>query len=229
MKTLLFSALGFLFTFGAFAQYQPKSTIATTGSAQKVFTPVLFRIRFLIQEEVTSENGKPVHKTSIDSLKQLLFSNLKAYGITASDLKLFKETSAPYNNYSGHPAVNLYAVIYDLNPVPINTAQKIVDDLRFSGLKGAVAKAQYPMVSPVVQDSLYKAALASAYKNAVYLAKQSGKTVGDVYNINSNNYPGDLNIAYDPEDVYSLSKFEIGMANSRPFIINVSITYLLNK
>ena len=227
MKKLLIISAFILFSIYAFAQDVPRNTISVVGSSQITMYPVAYKIRFLLQEENKLPYGKPINKTSIDSLRSLFFENLKAYGYNESDLTLIKQSSTPYNDGSNTPLNNS---IYELKNVKPDVAQKLVGNLRFNGLKGAVARAQYLLISKPVQDSLYAGAIKDAHSLAANLAKQVNKSVGEAYNITTgynNGTQRDFNIEYDTTDLYNMSRFEISLVDSKVYPLTVNVTYEL--
>jgi uncharacterized protein YggE len=227
MKPYLIAAL-LLLPYFANAQDAPKSTIAVTGLAQKTFYPKACKITFFLQEEVKGENSNGTIKTSLDSIRQNFFENVKAYGLKESDFLLLKKSSMP-TGY-GRSTANLYNIAYQLKDQKFNVAQKIVDDLRVPGLKGIVAKPQYSLIPKIVLDSLYSAALQDAHSNAVSLAKEVNKTIGEAINVSTGYNPlRDLNAEYEQIDTYSLSKFEISLVDSKTLPVQVTITYELKK
>jgi uncharacterized protein YggE len=230
MKKLLSGCIAVLFSVTAFAQDAPKTTISVTGNAQITLYPVSYKVRFFLQEDaVSTVYNKPVTKTSLDSIRTVFFSNLKAYGYPEADLKLIKKSSTPYNN--GANTTALYNEIYELKKIKADAAEKLVTDFRFNGLKGIVARAQYALINRAAQDSIYAAAIKDGHSSAVNLAKEVGKTVGEVFTIGTYNNAvfRDINNDYDASDIYSLSRFEMSLADSRIIPVTINISYELKK
>jgi len=73
MKKPLLISLVFLFSCCAFAQELPRNTVSAAGIAQKTIYPKNYKVRFALQEDVTSDNGKVMVKTSLDSLETFFF------------------------------------------------------------------------------------------------------------------------------------------------------------
>jgi len=227
MKTYLIVAL-LLCPYFAFTQEYPKSTIVVTGYSQKTFYPKNFKISFFLQEDVKGENSKGVIKTLLDSIKQDFFENVKAYGLKESDFIVLKKSSSP-TGY-GRTSTSLYNIAYQLKNQRFDIAQKLVDDLRINGLKGIVAKPQYVTIQKTVVDSLYAAAIQDAHSTAISLASQVNKTIGEAVNMNNGyNAIRDFNTDYEQIDAYNLAKFEISMVDSKPFQVQVTITYELKS
>jgi hypothetical protein len=230
MKKLLSGFIAVLFSVTAFAQDVPKTTVAVTGNAQITLYPASYKLRFFLQEDaVSTVYNKSVTKTPLDSIRAIFFSNLKAYGYTENELKLIKKSSTPYNN--GANTAALYNEIYELKKIKADAAEKLVADFRFNGLKGIVARAQYALINRATQDSIYAAAIKDAHSSAVNLAKEVGKTVGEVFTIGTYNNAvfRDINNDYDASDVYSLSRFEMNIADSRIIPVTINLSYELKK
>jgi len=230
MKKLLSAIIIALLSVAAFAQDAQRTSVTVNGSAQLTLYPTSYKVRFFLQEEATATTyNKPVTKTSLDSIRTVLFNDIMAYGYTESDLRLLKRSSTPYNN--GANSTALYNEVYELKNIKTTTAEKLVINLRFNGLKGVIARPQYTIVGKATQDSLYATAIKDAHNAALNLAKEVGKTIGEVYNVNNYNNAvfRDLSNEYDNTDMYNLSRFEMNLAESRVIPITVSLTYELKK
>lgn len=229
MKKTLIAFIMALFTITAFAQDTQRNTVSVVGNAQLTLYPVSFKLRLFIQEEMlTMQYGKPGTKTKLDSIRAVLFDNLKAYGYNESDLKLIKRSSTAYG---GSPAMTLDNEVYEIKNVKAVMAEKLVTDLRFIGLKGVIARPQYPIISRAMQDSVYAAAIKDGHNMAINMAKEVEKTVGDTYNIgtyNSNIFR-DISADYDNNDAYNLARFEMSLTDSRVIPVMVNLTYELKK
>jgi hypothetical protein len=230
MKKLLPGLIAVLFSLTVFAQDAPKTTIAVTGSAQITLYPAWYKVRFFLQEDaVSTVYNKPVTKTPLDSIRIVFFNNLKAYGYNEADLKLVKKSSMPYNN--GVNTTALYNETYELKKIKADAAEKLVTDFRFNGLKGIVARAQYAFINRATQDSVYAAAIKDAHNSAVNLAREVSKSVGEVFTIGIYNTAvfRDINNDFDATDMYSLSRFEMNLADSRIIPVTINLTYELKK
>lgn len=230
MKKLLLISIVLLITHNIFSQdiSQNQNTINVNGIARKTVLPSSYKIKFLLQEEEKLDGYKPIGKTSIDSIRTLFFENIKAYGFKETDITLVKKGSVASNRSGGAYLNNL---IYESQNIKLDIAQKLVDNLRLTGLKGVVAKSIYPAISKTVQDSLYGAALQDAANNAFTLAKLANKSVGEIYNIRGNYYfDGDqVNFQYEDNNYYNLTKFEINIVDKRLATSSLQITYELKK
>lgn len=226
MKKLHLTILLAVFTGVAFCQDAQRSNISVMGYAQKTVYPKMYRVRFLLQEEIKSQSSKGAVKTSLDSIKQQFFENMKAYGISEKDLAVIKKSSQA--GYGGTGAQTLYNIVYELKNQKFADAEKFVDNLRFIGLKGVVATPVYPIIAKPVQDSLYTAAIDDARANATSMSKQVNKTIGEVISINGGyNTLRDFNIDYPNNDLYNLTRFDIGTTDIKFLQISVTISYEL--
>jgi len=221
--------LGLLLSFsGVFAQETHRNTtISVVGTAQKVITPKFCKVTFLLQEEMKSEDQRGTSKISIDTIKQLFFDNVKAYGLKESDFIVIKKSSQPYGGRTS--SSNLYNIIYQLKNVKFVLADKLVSDLRFTGLRGIIAKPQYTDITRPELDSLNAAAIDDAHSIAVKMATKVNKSIGEVTNLSFYDSVRNFGIEYDPEDLYSLSKFEIALIDSKNYPVTATITYELKN
>ena len=122
----------------------------------------------------------------------------------------------------------MFNIVYELKDVKIELAQKLVDGLRVGGVKGVLAKPQYATTSKPVQDSLFAAAMTDARNNATGVAKLTGKSIGEVYNVNTG-YSTVPYAEYDNVDFYNLSKFEINLGDNKIINVSVNVTFELKK
>lgn len=189
----------------------PSATIDVQGTSKMIIMPDGYKAQFLIQEEEQRAQGyQVIGKLLIDSIKLNLFKNLRKYSIEEKEVKIIATSSRELGQY---PNV-LINVAYECLLKNKEQGEKLVNELRFPGLKGVVVKAMYTKAAEKMQDSLYDGAVKDAQRIAAALAKKSNKTIGEVRNIEIRDgiitgIRRDGDIYSDMYNSYATAKFEM--------------------
>lgn len=211
MKLLLTALLPCILLTAAVAQTADKitNTVTVMSYAKLPLKSGMYKAFLLIQEEETKVGYATVGKTSIDSIRQSLFTSLKKFGIDEKDLLLASTSSRELGQFPGYLINNLYECKIKNKEL----AAKLVNELRFAGLKGVVIKAFYTAEEKdKLADAVYNEAMADARKAAALLAAKANKTVGEVKSIDvTMNSVNIIGTDYETESFnsYSFNRFEI--------------------
>ncbi|NJO25833.1 MAG: SIMPL domain-containing protein [Bacteroidia bacterium] len=163
-----------------------------------------------MQEEETKVGYATVGKTPIDSIRQTLFTNIKKLGVDEKELKLTAASSKELGQFPGFLINNLYECRVSNKQL----ALKLVNDLRFAGLKGVIAKVDVTTAEKEqIAEAVYNEALADAKKTASLLAAKANKTIGEIKNIdvnaNSIHILNGTDYESDNFNAYGYNRFEI--------------------
>jgi uncharacterized protein YggE len=213
MKPLLIFLIALFFLTASFAQTSEKSlnTIDVQGYSKLLANPDNYIAQFLIQEEEQKVGYTTIGKLSIDSVKINLLSNLKKFGFEEKDLKVMGISSQTIGQYPFF----LTNISYEVKLKNKDIASKLVNELKFVGLKGLIIKRAFTKAQKdVLADSLYNEALNDAKRIATELAKKSNKTIGEIKSIelrsNSvNSFGVDMETNADNYNTFSYNRFEM--------------------
>jgi len=182
MKALLTVLLVSFSVATSFAQATDKSinTIDVLGSSKILANPPNYVAQVLIEEEEQKVGYTTIGKLPIDSIKMSLAANLKKFGFEEKELKILGVSGRPLGQYPNF----LTNIAYELKLKDKETASKLVNEMRFPGLKGIVIKRVFTQAQKTaLSDSLYTSAIQDARKIATELAKRENKTIGEVKSI----------------------------------------------
>jgi len=225
MKQLYLLLNFFLIAQSLFSQETeiPTGKIEIQGIGKIVADPDVFRITFVLQEEEKRLGYQPVGKTEIDSLRLTFLKHLKTFGIEEKDVKLIKKTSREMSQYVGV----LHILVFETIISDIKKGQKLVESLRVQGLKGVIVKGQYQSGLKLFQDSLNVLALEDAKRNAVFLAKRTGKKIGEMNSVRVI-YNDALTLQREMDDLsdsYNLGRFEIAFNEKKKMNCLVQVSF----
>jgi uncharacterized protein YggE len=188
-----------------------ENTIDVQGYAKLLANPDNYIAQFFIQEEEQKMGYTTIGKLPIDSIKIILFSNLKKAGIEEKDVKMMGTSSREIGQYPNF----LMNVSYEVKLKNKEIANKLVNEMRFTGLKGLVIKRIFTKTQKdALADSLYEEAIKNAKKIATELAKKANKTIGEIKSVElrSNSvttFGMDMETNSDNYATYSYSRFEM--------------------
>ena len=196
-----------------------KNIIQTIGRSSEAIYPDSFTIVFALQEgEKRLDYLTVIGKTSIDTLTLDLLKRLKTYKLEKKDLKPIEMTSF-------ESAQRVYMTFLYETVVPDKeTAVKIVNELRFNGLKGIMVEGIYTRPPTQLVEKMHASAITDARNNAISLAKLINKQVGEIiscrvgtncWSDNLGDYNKNYNRRYD-------RKFEMNFQERK--FINFEIT-----
>ena len=213
MKYLLTIFITLFFITASIAQPFEKSinTIDVQGYSKILANPDNYIAQFLIQEEEQKVGYATIGKLSIDSVKINLFSNLKKFGIEEKDLKMLGVSSRELGQYPNF----LTNISYEVKLKNKDVAIKLVNEMRFTGLKGIVIKRVFTKArKDALADSLYNDAINDAKRIATELAKNSNKTLGEIKSIElrSNSVTSfgiDMETNIENYNTYGYTRFEM--------------------
>jgi len=193
--------------------HPPLNKIEVTGCAKVAVCPDFYNVIFTLQEGEKKSNSAIYGKTSIDSITAELFNKLKLFQIDKRNLQLVKRTST--ENYQ--LPWPLYCDIYELKQVEKNIALRLVNEVRFQGLKGIVVKGVFDRPLNQLKDTLFSMALKDAGYNAIALAAKANKKVGELIDFSVSQYDDVYfgNSEFNNYEAYSLSKFEINLKENK--------------
>ena len=203
----------FIFLFFSTVSFAQTSlnTIDVQGYSKLLANPDNYIAQFLIQEEEQKAGYATIGKISIDSIKINLFANLKKFGIEEKELKVLGISSREISQYPNF----LTNISYEVKLKNKEIASKIINEMRFAGLKGVVIKRVYTKAQKdALADTLYNEALNDAKRIATELAKKSNKRIGEIRSIElrSNSvtsFGADPDINADLYNTYNLNRFEM--------------------
>ncbi len=173
--------------------------------------PPNYVANILIQEEEQKVGYTTIGKLSIDSVKLNLSANLKKFGMDDGQLKILGISSKELGMFPNY----LINIAYELKIKDKETASKLVNEMRFVGLKGIVIKRIFTQAQKnALSDSLFNSAIYDAKKTATEIAKKENKTIGEVKSIefraNSlNSFGTDTDLNNDNYNTYGYNKFEM--------------------
>jgi uncharacterized protein YggE len=213
MKFLQAFCITLFFCSSSLAQSFEKTlnTIDVQGYAKLPANPENYIAQFLIQEEEQKVGYTTIGKLPIDSVKINLFSNLKKFGIEEKELKILGTSSQALGQYPNF----LINVAYEIKLKNKEAATKLLNEMRFNGLKGLVIKRIFTKAQKdALADSLYDEAIKDAKKIAIELAKKANKTIGEIRSIElrSNSLTSfgmDMEANTDNFASYNYNKFEM--------------------
>lgn len=211
MKLLLSALIPCMLFAAAAAQTTDKTanTITVMAYARLPLTAGTYKAYIFIQEEENKVGYTTIGKTTIDSIRKLLFINLKAFGITEKDLVLSGTSSRELSQFPGYLINN----VYECKLLKKEAAIKLVNELRFTGLKGVVVKHDVtPAAKTLLAEAVYNEAIADAKKAAGLLAAKANKTAGEIKNIDVNaNSVNTIDTEYESDNynTYSYGRFEM--------------------
>ncbi len=213
MKPLLTLLFTFLLVTASFAQTPEKSanTIDVQGYSKLIANPENYFAQILIQEEEQKVGYTTIGKMSIDTVKMNLFANLKKFGIEERDVKLMAVSSKELPMYPS----SLTNISYEIKLKNKEVASKMVNEMRFTGLKGVLIKRVFTKAQrDVLADSLYNEAIKDAKRIATDLAKKTNHTVGEVKSIELRNnsvtsFGTDMDTNTEYYNLYGGNKFEM--------------------
>ena len=210
MKFLLTIFCVIIFLSAPFAQIHDKSsnTIDVSGNSKILVIPSTISAYILIEEEEQKVGYTTIGKLSIDSIKINLLTNLKKFGVGEKELKLLGTSSKPLGQYPNY----LTNIAYEIKLKDKETGSKLVNEMRFTGLKGIVIKREFTQDQKnSLSDSLYNSAINDAKRIATELAKKENKSIGEMKtievrmnSINNSNFYNDDNF-----NTYGYNKFEM--------------------
>lgn len=211
-QLLLISVLTFVIT-TSFAQNIDKSlnTIDVQGNSKMLANPPNYFAQFLIQEEEQKVGYTTIGKLPIDSVKINFSANLKKFGIDEKDLKTLGTSSKEIGQYPTY----LINVAYELKLKDKETAIKLINEMRFAGLKGIVIRRVFTQPQKtILLDSLNNAAINDARRIANEFAKKENKTIGEIksveYKFNSiNSFGMDTDSNNSNFSTYEYGRFEM--------------------
>lgn len=211
MKLLLFTLLPFTLLTAAFAQTTEKNsnTVTVMAYAKLPLKTTAYKAYIFIQEEETKVGYATIGKTPIDSIRQKLLTNLKQFGIEEKEALLSGTSSKELGQFPGFLINN----VYECKLKSKELAVKLVNELRFAGLKGIVVRIDVSAKEKEqLAEAVYNEAVTDAKKTAALLAAKANKTVGEIKNIDLNaNSLSILGNDYESDNfnVYSYSRFEM--------------------
>jgi uncharacterized protein YggE len=221
MKQLLTFSIIILFVSKSFAQTNDRltNTVDVQGNSRILANPPNYSAFILIEEEEQKVGYTTIGKLSIDSIKTNLFSNLKKFGIDEKELKLLGISSKTIGQYPN----SLSNIAYEIKLKDRDAASKMVNEMRFTGLKGIVIKRDFTQTQKnILSDSLYDIAINDAKKIATELAKKANKVIGEIKIIEVRlNSIGNSNLYFEDNfNTYGYNKFEM---DNRDKFANCSI------
>lgn len=185
MKKLFVILLLVASTMSALAQSIERTNgiIEVNGEAKLTVQPDIFFAVITIQETEQKVGYTTIGKTPIDSIKLVLTEALKKYNLSISKhLTLLGTNSREVNN--GQLPINLVTLTYSAR-VSKELARKMVDEMRFSGLKGVMVNWNMSEEKRAkVREQLYELALADAKKSAEFIATKTNRTIADPKSVN---------------------------------------------
>jgi hypothetical protein len=156
--------------------------IEVEGYSKLAVVPDLYNVIITIQEPEQRIGYTIIGKTPIDSIKFFMAEALKKYGISLKDLKIIGITSR--DTYTGQLPFSLTSIVYSCKLKNKEEAQKMVNELKFNGLKGIVVNWSTSEEKTVAfKDSVYHLALIDAREAATKLAATFKKTIGEIRTI----------------------------------------------
>lgn len=210
MKQIFSISCAIFFVTATLAQTneKPLNTIDVQGNSKILANPSIFFAHILIEEEEQKVGYTTIGKLSIDSIKTNLIANLKKFGIDNKELKLMGTSSKAIGQYPNF----LTNIAYELKLKDKETGSKLVNEMRFTGLKGIVIKREFTQAQKnTLSDSLYNSAINDAKRIATELAKKENKSIGEMKtievrlnSINNSNFYNDDNF-----NIYGYNKFEM--------------------
>lgn len=210
MKYLLTFSFVILFATSTLAQTNDKllNTIDVQGYSKILANPTLFSAYILIEEEEQKVGYTTIGKLSIDSIKINLLTALKKFGFDNKELKALGTSSKAIGQYPNY----LTNITYEIKFKDLESGSKLVNEMRFTGLKGIVIKREFtPSQKNTLSDSLYNSAINDAKRVATELAKKENKIIGEiktievrVNSINNSNFYNEENF-----NTYGYNKFEM--------------------
>lgn len=213
MKHLfIISCLTFHF-FTAHAQLLEKSinTIDIEGTSKMLANPPTYIANFLIQEEEKKVGYTTIGKISIDSIKINFSTTLKKFGLEEKDLKTLGTTSKDIGQFPSY----LTSIAYELKLRDKEIANKLINEMRFTGLKGIVIRRVFTQSQKTnLLDSLNNAAINEAKRRANEFAKKENKIIGEIKSIefkfNSiDSFGMDTESSNNNFNTYEYNKFEM--------------------
>lgn len=162
-----------------FAQ-TPLNTIDVQGYAKLPANPENYIAQIFIQEEEQKIGYATVGKLPIDSVKINLLASLKKMGIEEKEIRIMGTSSREIGQYPNY----LMNATYEVKLKNKEAATKMVNELRFTGLKGVVIKRVFTKIQrDALADSLYDAAIEDAKKIAAMQARKNNKALGEIKSI----------------------------------------------
>jgi uncharacterized protein YggE len=210
MKYLLTISCVILFVTTSAAQINDKlsNTIDVQGNSRILANPSIYSAYILIEEEEQKVGYTTIGKLLIDSIKINLITNLKKFGIDVKDLKLIGTSSKAIGQYPNY----LTNIAYELKLKDKEVGSKLLNEMRFTGLKGIVIKREFTQAQKnTLSDSLYNSAINDAKRIATEFAKKENRSIGEMKTIelrlntlNNSNFYSDDNF-----NTYAFNKFEM--------------------
>lgn len=213
LLTLLFSI--FLVQLNAQTPEKSFNTIDVQGYSKLPADPPTYIAQFSIQEEEQKVGFATIGKTPLDSIRLNLFTNLKKFGIEEKELAVLGISSRELSQYPNF----LLNTTYEVKLKNKELAGRLVNELRFTGLKGVVIKRVFTKAQKdSLADRLYDDAINDAKRIATGLAKKANKTLGEIKTIelrnNSvNNVGTDTDGYSDNYSAYGYNRFEMDYRN----------------
>lgn len=226
MKLLFMAMLPFMLLSAASAQTAEKNlnTITVLGYAKLPLKSNYYKAFLFIQEEETKVGYATVGKSSIDSIRQTLFTSLKKFGIDEKDVSIAATSSRELGQYPGFLINNMYECKIKSKEL----AAKLVNEMRFAGLKGVIIKTIFTAEEKEkLAEVVYNEAIADAKKTAVLLAAKANKTVGEIKSIDvTMNAVSTIGTDYETDNfnAYSYSRFEMDFREKQGSV-NVRVVF----
>ncbi len=171
-KLLLVTCLAFMFISVVNSQSTEKF-IRILGNAKHVVKSNGIKLKATLQEVAPNEYRK-VRYIPIDEVRENLNTELSAIGLPSSGLE---EIWPPARNYNKVPSENYWIYLKDKE-----TARKVME-IQQEGLTFSDVSYTFDKVDPSVYDDLALEAIDDARRKAKALAKEIGKSVGEVLNL----------------------------------------------
>ncbi len=173
VKKLILITLSILLLISVVNSQSTEKFIRILGNAKHVVNSNGIKLKATLQEVAPNEYRK-VRYISLDEVRENLNKELATIGLPSSGLE---EIWPPSRNYNKSPSENYCIYLKDKE-----TARKVMD-IQQEGLSFSDVSYTFDKVDPSVYDDLALEAIADARRKAKALAKEIGKSVGEILNL----------------------------------------------